>query len=580
MSVAIPGKGANLVAGVVVFAVAVYALFRLKVALQTPLIFDDSYMFYRYAMNMRHGLGMSWNQDGVHTYGETAPLWGIFVLVLTYLPMTAAHALIVGSWVCGIGAVVAMAWAVARNAESILLRSTWRVLPMIALPLCVSPIFMANAVTGMETMLAAMLVAIYLGLAISWRSGRVTAYWLVLVGLALFLTRPESALVVLMVPVLLVFAGRGHRSGVAIFSGVFLSGILLDVIFCKLYFHTPLPLSFYMKNGQAYEGYHRAWHPLGRALVMLANCGLFLAVLVLFTRKSEWKFVAALMLPMLATFAYLCTVTQIMGWNSRYYVPYFAFFVVPALLILDQRIKSIAHNSMKLSSNKRLIWAAGVAACALVFVLSLGTAKAASLVEAADRRLERRAYVYDPVQLLIEADRPLPRKTWFENIHGLGDLLLGPLPRGTTIAASEVGYLGAANLQANVIDIEGLNDNAIALHGFRTDALVKRAPDIIWMPHPDYTYQRGLMLTNPALLEQYDVYAGVADYGIALRKDSPHRLQIDRQMKIFWEEFYPGYKMEDYLVRSTSWSGKKYMPTAEQDRQAKRNGSNGSAQFQ
>ena len=57
---------------------------------------DDSYMFYRYAMNVRHGLGLSWNLDGVHTYGETALLWGFVVLLLSYLPLTASQALCLG----------------------------------------------------------------------------------------------------------------------------------------------------------------------------------------------------------------------------------------------------------------------------------------------------------------------------------------------------------------------------------------------------------------------------------------------------------------------------------------------------
>jgi hypothetical protein len=577
-AIPIPRKGANTIAGVLLLAAAAYAVLRLSMAFKEPLIFDDSYMFYRYAMNIRHGLGMSWNLDGVHTYGETSLLWGIVVLLLTYLPLSIPHLLQLGSWMCGAGAVLAMSWSVARNAQSELMKSTWRVLPMVAIPLAISPIYMANSLTGMETMLAVMLIAVFLGLTLRWESGYAPLHWASLVGIALFITRPESALAVLLLPFLLVVFGRGSRRGFVIFASLFLSGVLLDLLVCKLYFGTPLPLSFYMKSGHAYEGYHRTLHPLSNALEMLANCGLFLAVILMWVRKSEWGMGLSLLIPTLMTFAYLCTVTQIMGWKARYYVPYFAFFVIPALLIVDKRLYD-SENRITNAWSGNTGLALGCAALSLVFIIpAVRGPRVIGVLEVADRSLERRPYVYDPVHIEMAATQPLPRKVWFDNIHGLGDVLLAPLPSGATIAASEVGYLGAADLHGNVIDIAGLNDNQIARHGFMSSELLQRAPDIIWMPHSDYTYQLGQMLTDPGLLAQYDFYAGVADYGVALRKNSPIRPQIDRQMAMLWQEFYPGYKMQDYKVTATSWSGRKYKPTPEQDRQAKRNGSYGEGQ--
>jgi hypothetical protein len=140
---------------------------------------------------------------------------------------------------------------------------------------------------------------------------------------------------------------------------------------------------------------------------------------------------------------------------------------------------------------------------------------------------------------------------------------LKPLPRGTTIASSEVGYLGVAAPQVNVIDLEGLNDTQIALHGFQVDTLLARKPDIIWMPHTDYTYQRGLLMSDPGLLQQYDLYAGAADYGLAFRKDSAVRPQLDAQFQALWKSCYPGYLMEDYRVSAASWSKRKYLAANE-----------------
>src|ERR1700744_1385916 len=56
------------------------------------LSFDDAYMFYRYATNLAHGLGISWNPDGVPTYGMTSQLWVFLILPLTELPLTPGHA--------------------------------------------------------------------------------------------------------------------------------------------------------------------------------------------------------------------------------------------------------------------------------------------------------------------------------------------------------------------------------------------------------------------------------------------------------------------------------------------------------
>src|SRR5665213_1671755 len=140
---------------------------NLWTAWQRPLGFDDAYMFARYAANVRHGLGLSWNLDGAHTYGPTSLLWTWVVVVLSYLPIGNWKMLTLGSWVCSIGAVVAIAWAVALNARSWAFAKTWRVLPVVALPLAVSPVFAGNEATGMETMLAMLLAAVFVGMALS-----------------------------------------------------------------------------------------------------------------------------------------------------------------------------------------------------------------------------------------------------------------------------------------------------------------------------------------------------------------------------------------------------------------------------
>jgi hypothetical protein len=548
----------NIAAAVLLVKAAGTWLQTLWAAWRKPLAFDDAYMFARYANNVRHGLGISWNLDGVHTYGQTSPLWGLVVLVLSYLHHGAWKVLTIGSWLCSIGAVIAIAWAVASNARSETMSSTWRVLPWVAVPLADTLVFTGNEANGMETMLGALLAALFVGLALGWQRGRVRPEWAGLAGVLLFMTRPDAAIAMLLLPLLLFGLMRSSSAnlrGVATLLGVFLAGVALDLVACKLYFHTALPLSFYMKSRHAYEGYSGIWYPEILMMAFLGACQLYLVALIFLTRKRDWRLVACCVLPALAVFVYLQTVTQIMGFNARYYAPYFAFFIVPALLVID-RWMARGEDSMEEDwPGRSLLWKAGVSAILMLCFIGLSSEG----VVAAVRRAERRSHFeYDPVQFMIAAHEPLPVVPWDDMMNDMADVLVGPLPRGATVAATEVGYLGSHAAQVNVIDLAGLNDTEIALHGFDMHALLERKPDIIWMPNLEYTYQSGLMLSDRALLQQYDVYAGAANYGLAIRKDSPYRAQIDQQLRAFWNKAYPGYALSDYLVLSASWTGQKH----------------------
>jgi hypothetical protein len=336
--------------------------------------------------------------------------------------------------------------------------------------------------------------------------------------------------------------------------GVFLVGVVLELIVCKLYFHTALPLSFYMKSRHAYEGFREVWHPELLMLSFFAACELYLAALILLGRREDWRLIVCCVTPALATFAYLGTVTQIMGFNARYYVPYFAFFIVPGLLVIDRWMASGDAPVEVRWPGKTLLVRGCVTAVVMVCFLALSSEAVLARIRRAEARVH---FEYAPAQVAMAASVPLPVMAWDAMMRDVTDLLVAPLPKGATVAASEVGYLGSRAAQVNVIDLAGLNDNEIALHGFDVHALLLRKPDVIWMPNGDYTYQNALMMSDAELLEEYDVYADAANYGLAIRKDSPYRAQVDRQMQVFWSGVYPGYRMSDYLVRSASWTREK-----------------------
>ena len=554
---AVSGMMSLLLSVVVVAVVGVWWFSRFSTLIHERLEFDDAYMFYRYAMNIRHGYGMSWNTDGVHTYGQTAPLWGLVILVMSYLPYGVSKVMFLSSIVCSFGAFLSMGWAVAWNATSRWISETVFAVLLVALPLMTAQTYYANAGTGMETMLAALLGGLYVGLVLGWQRGKVLPEMVSLVGLLLFLTRPEAVIVVLSMPVLAYVLLTGiSKRGLTRCVGAFLGGLLLDLVVCKLYFHTALPLSFYMKSMHGYVGYAGQWKPIGLAYQFLVSYKLYVIALVVFARRSDWRLLTVCLVPALMTFGYLLTVTQIMGFDSRYYMPYLAFLVVPALLVLDRRLAEVGVSAREQwTREKLLVHGAGVA----LILVGCYNRIPAGVTRILDRELLAGVMVYDAPVLHTAATTELPRTPYVETMWRVTDTLVEPLPPGATVAVSEVGFLGAHAMQANIIDIAGLNDAEIALHGFRMDELLARRPDILWLPHPDYTYQRVLILSDPSLLEQYDVYAGAANYGLAIRKSSPYRAQIEKQMQMLWSKLYSGYRMEDYLVRSVTYTTQKHL---------------------
>ncbi len=130
------------------------------------------------------------------------------------------------------------------------------------------------------------------------------------------------------------------------------------------------------------------------------------------------------------------------------------------------------------------------------------------------------------------------------------------------VAASEVGYVAASAPQVKVLDLVGLNDTSIARHGFAMDYLLSAQPDVIWFPHYDYTHQRGVMMSDPRLLSQYDFYPGAANFGLAVRTTGRFHDQVEQTMKQFWSEMYPALPMGDYAASTVTWDGRSRIVSA------------------
>jgi hypothetical protein len=157
--------------------------------------------------------------------------------------------------------------------------------------------------------------------------------------------------------------------------------------------------------------------------------------------------------------------------------------------------------------------------------------------------------------LTIGAMEPLPPVPWFEAISRLAEDVAAKLPSSAVLAASEVGYLGASAPEVRLIDLVGLNDTEFGRNGFSLNGLLERAPDVIWLPHSDYTGLRADILTDPRFHIRYQLIVGAFNYGLAIRRDSSHRTQIETDVARAWTKLYPIYKIDDFIVQSQKNEG-------------------------
>ncbi|SDF45894.1 hypothetical protein [Terriglobus roseus] len=518
-----------------------------------PLRFDDAWMFLRYSARVREGLGLSWNLDGIHTYGMTSLLWQLVVFVGSFLPMQPGHLLYTLSYLFSGVALVTVAFAVSRNARGPL-RFTPYAFLFTALPLVDNSVFQFNSLNGMETMLAAALIAATAGLAVAQSRGLhgvKGSGWLTGVAAALaYLTRPESALpIVTMVILFTRWRNREQRISAFRALGTLFGIATVTAVCCKLYFGSYVPLSFYLKSQHAYQGYASRWYPVTMAFQFLQMFWPFLFAMVIFCRRSDRRMVVAMLGALAVIMSYLCTVTQIMGGSVRYFIPYFPLCVIPALLLTDERL----HKGETFRSIFRTPQVAGAA---LIFILAIVTPR--QVMDWLEWYAEP-VLRYSAVQATTADGKTLPQLNYWVAIEGVA-ALADAMPMGGTLASSEVGQLGYMALNKNVIDVAGLNDTEIALDGFHPDQFLDRKADLIWLPHDDYTWQRGILITAPKFLKEYDFYPGAYIYGIAIRKDGPYHDVLSQQLAAAWPGLYPGTKPEQHQALTVSWDRQATIP--------------------
>lgn len=528
---------------------------------QSEFFFEDAYMFFRYAIHLHHGIGISWNPGGPHTFGLTSLPWLVVVWLGTFVSSTPMHLLPSLSITVGMVALFLLALLFSRRARSLWLRHVEITFPLVALPLLFTHGFDTSISNGMETMLGLLLITLFLDGTLRFIDHPDIPHSLTLALLAFLavLTRPEAIIPVTLTAVCtLPLLPRSRRvAPLAVFFAVLASLLAADLLINRWYFGSPVPLAFFIKAVHGYDDYVWLLNPFAANLTFFAMASLAITAIVLFAHRRHLGLLLLFLLPLAAILLYLLTVLQIMGLGARYYVPFLPFLLFPALLLTDEAFASThlpdqASDPSPIRSSLPLSFPR-LAAVAVALILS-NAQYAEHFFGPLGTVLARGHRVWDPPVFAIDADQQLPKFPDLWVSYRAVARIAAHLPPSSHIALTEVGIVGASAPEIHMLDMAGLNDAFLARHHFDVDYIFNQQPDAIWLPNTDYTRSYGIFCSDPRLLRDYTVFANAFLFGVAVRKQSLLYDQILATLQPEFAKLYPGIDMSRHQVRSVTWN--------------------------
>lgn len=521
----------------IVYFVAFYAPSRLSTE------FDDSYMYCRYASNFLAGNGFSWNApDGV-AYGATSPAY-LFLITISKGLFNAGNAFLLSlvSFSAGLLGLAALVYAGYLSGKSL---SRWH-LPLLVVPLCLlSSSFRYHSFTGMETTLAFFSNAFLILSVIHYsrKPGNAAFVLLFFSAVFTFQVRSDNGIYSILFPMLYLLSLKIiSLKKVFIYLIAFFAAAGLILLLNSYLFGSSLPVPFYAKSGDFYSGYagRANWNAAGYLLRFMRDTAPFIGIVILFARKRKIPVLLSILVPVAATFVYYATTLQIMGWFARYYFPSIPFLVFAAFITAEDQLSKKFLLSPK--------YLPGRGAFLLVFLLPILYTPLRTGIEGLWIRSLSEAQLYTPETVYVTpSQEPLETIPWWASIQYMSSFV-GNLPPRVKVAATEYGYIASENLHAIVVDMAGLHDKDLVLRGFSSGSILSRDPDIIWLPHTDYTLFRKMLLDDPIFRERYDYYPGVFNYGVALRLGSSSYREALTALDSVFSRAYPGRELADYCA--------------------------------
>lgn len=498
------------------------AYFAYEVLTAPPTHIDDAYMFVRYAGNILRHDGYTWNPGDPPTYGCTSIPYAYLIAGLRYaLPLASSSKVLrIASGIAGGLALLLMALAGSLHGRSELMKTPAVVGALLFPVLLLGDAYVFHSASGMDTTLsllanAALLCTLAL---LARRPTRRNAILVAGAAYFTFLVRPDNAFYMLVLPALyLFFAAPEARRRFPLVFATLVALLAVDLAAKWYAFGDFVPLSYYVKRSGFYEAYLGAtkWNPLAYLAEFLLQSSPLWVTLLVFGDRRVRPLALTLLFPLTLTFSYYFDVVQIVGLRSRFYFPSLPFLAVLYVVSLDRvALRGLGYLTARSAALR------GVAVASMFGLLFFGRG---ALADAYARTFleNREGLAYQ----LPSTERTFPQLGWWRSIEVMASITRR-LPPGTTIAASEHGFVAATNPDVRIVDLVGLHDSRMARTGFTTEWLAEETPALIWLPHTDYAKIRYEIYLDPTFRSDYSLFPSGLDYGLAVRRDRPDVLEI------------------------------------------------------
>ncbi len=496
--------------------------------LNIGILWDDGYIFQRYAKHLAEGQGLAWQPGGEPVYGLTALLYVFPALAGRTLTDDPGAAAMLPCFVFGVLFLVAFVRLLWRHVPG---RPAARGVGLLLALACVAVSSTpAHFSSGMDTTFGLTYQALHLMAAARFAAAPSRARALTLGalgGLALWI-RPELMAFSVLIPAALIWRpveAEGGRRLAMEALGTTLLVLGACVGFNVAYFGLPFPLPFYAKSFSPYEGGIRRAYRGVNVQHLLTFLGFYWPLFAivgaeLFGRPRRFaKHADGLVL------GTLFGLLAVLGYHGAIAIPVMAmaerFLQVAVIPVAYLASRIIADAWPEPEDDARFApgrtpWLLAIAGLAGVGMLIWP--KVDKEIREANWYLARNRPKFD---LDAHAATDGPRSYWFRVDE------FRALPSDLVVATTEVGMIGILHPDKQVIDLAGLNEPRFAFAPLDPGVLLgEMKPDLLYMPHQDYGPMVEAIENHPLFAENYfyldKTRARTRNFGVAFRRDSPH----------------------------------------------------------
>lgn len=469
--------------------------------------YDDAYFFVRFARNFVDGHGFCWNPIDGPVYGNTSQMFQ--ALVAGIHAVFGDYTVVATRVLSGLALVITLAHMLPPGA------SAQRVAPLMLT--FSSPMLLAPLNSGMETSLTACALLPLARFAAIERSPSPRRLRLVAaLGVVLFTLRPDT--LILSAGVLAFAPSKSLRERIIALAWL-AAGVSMVMGTCTLYYGTPLPTAFFLKNtSTTLYGPHFLELSRVEKVNHVGFAALHFAPLIYLGLGAQARcrtLILRVGLPAAVFCAYhIFATTEVMGMHARYYLP--------ALVFVAGALAADANSPVETGHRGRDMVFLGIWCGALLTAFLLGrlpdesgwpvgrtppwhyAAMALGWIGYFVARERQHPFVLSAalcgIALTLAIENPMPRlrgvptdddyvgqsKRHVRSYRGL-DQLQRCLGSQVHVYHSEIGTIGMQLREARITDLGGImSPRLIHDHaGFESMCREDR-PDAIFLPHRNY----------------------------------------------------------------------------------------------